>query len=185
MMSKDIDNKVDELEAAKEQYMSENTVISIGGYSFTPAKLMILGGIVSTILGGLYGAFEVYKDYQSMKEAIETYVAPDLSEFDKRLATLEQRIIATEGSVTEANEYVRDIRNSLRTDIAIISKSVDEAERRNRELDRDVRGIANSLERDVNQRLRTMERENTQALKDLEKKVDDKIQKAWENPLAK
>jgi DNA anti-recombination protein RmuC len=185
MMSKDIDSKVDELEAAKEQYMSENTVISIGGYSFTPAKLMIAGGIVSTILGGLYGAFEVYKDYQSMKEAIETYVAPDLSEFDKRLATLEQRIIATEASVTEANEYVRDIRNSLRTDIAMISKSVDEAERRNRELDRDIRGIANSLERDVNQRLRTMERENTQALKDLEKKVDDKIQKAWENPLAK
>ena len=185
MMSKDIDNKVDELEAAKEQYMSENTVISIGGYSFTPAKLMILGGIVSTILGGLYGAFEVYKDYQSMKEAIETYVAPDLSEFDKRLATLEQRIVATEASVNEANEYVRDIRNSLRTDIALIAKSVDEAERRNRELDRDVRAIANSLERDVNQRLRTMERENTQALKDLEKKVDDKIQKAWENPLAK
>jgi DNA anti-recombination protein RmuC len=184
-MSKDIDSKVDELEAAKEQYMSENTVISIGGYSFTPAKLMIAGGIVSTILGGLYGAFEVYKDYQSMKEAIETYVAPDLSEFDKRLATLEQRIVATEASVTEANEYVRDIRNSLRTDIAMISKSVDEAERRNRELDRDIRGIANSLERDVNQRLRTMERENTQALKDLEKKVDDKIQKAWENPLAK
>ena len=185
MMSKDIDSKVDELEAAKEQYMSENTVISIGGYSFTPAKLMIAGGIVSTILGGLYGAFEVYKDYQSMKEAIQTYVAPDLSEFDKRLATLEQRIVATEASVTEANEYVRDIRNSLRTDIAMISKSVDEAERRNRELDRDIRGIANSLERDVNQRLRTMERENTQALKDLEKKVDDKIQKAWENPLAK
>ena len=184
-MSKDIDSKVDELEAAKEQYMSENTVISIGGYSFTPAKLMIAGGIVSTILGGLYGAFEVYKDYQSMKEAIQTYVAPDLSEFDKRLATLEQRIVATEASVTEANEYVRDIRNSLRTDIAMISKSVDEAERRNRELDRDIRGIANSLERDVNQRLRTMERENTQALKDLEKKVDDKIQKAWENPLAK
>jgi DNA anti-recombination protein RmuC len=73
----------------------------------------------------------------------------------------------------------------LRTDIALIAKSVDEAERRNRELDRDVRGIANSLERDVNQRLRTMERENTQSLKDLEKKVDDKIQKAWENPLAK
>ena len=185
MMSKDLDEKVDELEAAKEQYMSENTVISIGGYSFTPAKLMIAGGIVSTILGGLYGAFEVYKDYQSMKEAIETYVAPDLSEFDKRLSTLEQRIIATEASVNEANEYVRDIRNSLRTDIAMISKSVDEAERRNRELDRDIRGIANSLERDVNQRLRTMERENTQALKDLEKKVDDKIQKAWENPLAK
>jgi F0F1-type ATP synthase membrane subunit b/b' len=180
-MSKDLDEKVDKLEAA----VDPNTVISVGGYSFTPAKLMIAGTILSTILGALWAGFEVYKDYQSMKEAIQTYVTPDLSEIDKKLATLEQRIVATEGSVNESNEYVRDIRNSLRTDINMIGKLVDEAERRNRELDRDIRGLANNLERDVNQRLRTMERENTQALKDLEKKVDDKIQKAWENPLAK
>ena len=180
-MSNDLDEKVDKIEAA----VDPNTLISIGGYSFTPAKLMILGGIVSTVLGGLYGAFEVYKDYQSMKEAIQTYVAPDLSEFDKRVATLEQRIIATEGSVNEANEYVRDIRNSLRTDIGLISKSVDEAERRNRELDRDLRTTSSALERDVNSRLRAIERETDDKLKALERKVDDKIQKAWENPLAK
>ncbi len=54
----DLDEKVDKLEAA----VDPNTVISIGGYSFTPAKLMIAGGIVSTVLGGLYGAFEFYKD---------------------------------------------------------------------------------------------------------------------------
>jgi hypothetical protein len=37
----------------------------------------------------------------------------------------------------------------------------------------------------MNGRLRTIERETDQKLKELEKKVDDKIQKAWENPLAK
>ena len=58
--NKNIDEKVDELEAAKEKYLSENTVISIGGYAFTPAKLMIAATIVSAVLGGLYGAFEVY-----------------------------------------------------------------------------------------------------------------------------
>ena len=72
-MSKDIDEKVDQMEAAVEQYASANTVISIGGYSFTPAKLMIAGTIVSTILGGLYGAFEVYKDYMDMKQQIQEY----------------------------------------------------------------------------------------------------------------
>jgi hypothetical protein len=180
-MSKDLDEKVDQLEAA----VDPNTVISVGGYSFTPAKLMIAGTILSTILGGLWAGFEFWKDYQSMKEAIQTYVAPDLSEFDKRIATLEQRIIATEGSVNEANEYVRDIRNSLRTDIGLISKSVDEAERRNRELDRDLRTTSSALERDVNTRLRVIERETDEKLRALERKVDEKIQKAWENPLAK
>ncbi len=85
-MSKNIDEQVDKLEAA----VDPNTVISIGGYNFTPAKLMIAGGILSTVLGGLYGAFEFWKDYQSMKEAIQTYVTPDLSEINQKIAVLEQ-----------------------------------------------------------------------------------------------
>jgi len=36
-----VDEKVDQLEAVTDP----NTVISIGGYAFTPAKLMIAGGI--------------------------------------------------------------------------------------------------------------------------------------------
>ncbi len=36
------------------------------GYEFTPAKLMVAFTIVSSTLGALYGAFEVYKSYQDM-----------------------------------------------------------------------------------------------------------------------
>ena len=172
-MSKDIDEKVDQLEAAKEQYMSENTVISIGGYSFTPAKLMIAGGIVSTVLGGLYGAFEVYKDYMDMKAQIQEYVAPDLSGINERISKLEERIEAAEVLVTETNDYVGDIRTDLKTDVRNIQQIVDAAERRNRELEREILGS-----------IRTIDRENDQKLKELEKKVDEKIQKALDNPLA-
>lgn len=172
-MSKDIDEKVDELEAAKEKYMSENTVISIGGYSFTPAKLMIAGGIVSTILGGLYGAFEVYKDYMDMKQQIQEYVAPDLSGINERLTELETRIENTETLVVETNDYVGEIRTDLKNDIRNINSIVDDGERRSRE-----------LERDVLTSVRTVDRETDQKLKDLEKKVEEKIQKALDNPLA-
>ena len=172
-MSKDIDEKVDELEAAKEKYMSENTVISIGGYSFTPAKLMIAGGIVSTILGGLYGAFEVYKDYMDMKQQIQEYVAPDLSGINERITKLEQRIENAEVLVSETNDYVGEIRTDLKNDIRDINSIVDDGERRSRE-----------LERDVLTSVRTVDRETDQKLKDLEKKVDEKIQKALDNPLA-
>lgn len=67
---KDVNKKIDDLEAAAKKYASKDTVISIGGYEFTPAKLMVAFTIVSSTLGGLYGAFEVYKDYQSMKKRI-------------------------------------------------------------------------------------------------------------------
>lgn len=168
-MAKNLDEKVDELEAA----VDPNTVISIGGYSFTPAKLTIAAGIVSTILGSLYGAFEVYKDYMDMKAQIQEYVAPDLSGIQERLTELETRIENTETLVVETNDYVGEIRTDLKNDIRDIQATVDLADRRNRE-----------LEREVLTSIRNIDKENDANLKALEKKVDEKIQKALDNPLA-
>jgi hypothetical protein len=104
--NKNIDKKIDEAEAAVKKYASKDTVISIGGYEFTPAKLMIAFTIISSTLGAFYGAFEVYKSYQDMKSKIEKYVTPDLSEFDKRLILVEE-------TSTKTNDYTRDIKNDI------------------------------------------------------------------------
>ena len=48
---KDVNAKVDQLEEAAKKYASKDTVISIGGYEFTPAKLMVAFTIVSSTLG--------------------------------------------------------------------------------------------------------------------------------------
>ena len=181
----DVDSKIDDLEAAKEQYMSENTVISIGGYSFTPAKLMIAAGIVSSVLGGLYGVFEFYKDYMDMKQQIQEYVAPDLSQINERISKVEERIEKAQVLVDESNDIIRDVRTDLKGDIDSLQADIDAAEKRNRELDKDVRSFVGTTDRDMSGRLRTIERETDQKLKELERKVDEKIQKAWENPLAK
>lgn len=157
-MSKNVDEAVDKLEAA----VDPNTVISIGGYNFTPAKLMIAGTILTTILGGLYGAFEVYKDYMDMKAAIQEYVTPDLSEINKKIAVLEQNSDKT-------LEYTRDINNNLKQDI------------------RRLEGVVDAVERGVKQTQReTMQdvKEVRNELKQLNKEVDEKIKKAIDNPLA-
>ena len=107
---KDVNAKIDAAEEAMKKYASKDTVISIGGYEFTPAKLMVAFTLVSSTLGGLYGAFEVYKDYQSMKKRIAEYVAPDLSVFDKRLAVIEE-------NSQKATDYTRDIKNDLKADV--------------------------------------------------------------------
>jgi BMFP domain-containing protein YqiC len=179
-MSKDIDEKVDKLEAA----VDPNTVISIGGYSFTPAKLMIAGAIVSSTLGTLYGAFEVYKDYMSMKEAIQTYVAPDLSEVDKRIAVLEQN---TEKTV----EFVRDINTNLRQDIRRVEGVLESVERSQRQSQREVDGEVKEIRRSVDETVRTitqqsnkLERETSQELRNIRSEVDRKIKQALDNPLA-
>jgi len=188
---KDVNAKIDEAEAAMKKYASKDTVISIGGYEFTPAKLMVAATIVSSTLGGLYGAFEVYKDYQSMKKKIAEYSAPDLSGFDKRLAVIEENSAKT-------SDYTRDIKTDLKNDLRRnesvteqVERSVKSAQRETEAEMRDMRKAvredlekarneANTIRREMVDARREIEREVVQ----LKKEVDSKIQKAIDNPLA-
>ena len=151
MSEKDLNKEIEKLE----KFASKDAVITIAGYSFTPAKLMIAFGIVSSTLGGLYGAFETYKGYQDMKTKIEKYVAPDLSEFDKRLTLVEE-------TSTKTNDYTRDIKNDIKNDIRKLETVVEQVERTSKQA----------------------QRETDQDIRALRKEIDTKIQKAMDNPLA-
>jgi hypothetical protein len=181
---KDVNAKIDEAEAAVKKYASKDTVISIGGYEFTPAKLMVAFTLVSSTLGGLYGAFEVYKDYQSMKKKIAEYTAPDLSEFDKRLAVIEQ-------NSSKTADYTRDIKTDLKGDIRRNEQVTESVERyvkqANRENDQDMKAIRKDvLERldRVRDDMDKLKRETDGEIKTLKREVDNKIKQAIDNPLA-
>jgi isoleucyl-tRNA synthetase len=199
---KDVNAKIDDLEAATKKYASKDTVISIGGYEFTPAKLMVAATIVSSTLGGLYGCFEVYKDYQSMKKKIAEYSAPDLSGFDKRLAVIEENSAKT-------SDYTRDIKTDLKNDLRRnesvteqVERSVKQAQRETeiemREMRKAVRedlekarSEANAIRKEmeatrkeINSEFNSARREITREVETLKKEVDNKIQKAMDNPLA-
>ena len=180
MSGKDLNEAVDNLEAAKEKYLSENTVISIGGYSFTPAKIMIAGTILSTVLGGLYGAFQVYNDYMDMKDKITHYVAPDLSEFDKRLDVIQKDMTATKENVTQATEYTNNIKNDLKSDIRRLENTVETVERSAKQSQRET----DISVKEVQTELRQTRKELDLAIKDTNANVDKKIQRALDNPLA-
>ena len=153
---KDVNAAIDNAEETVKKYASKDTVISIGGYEFTPAKLMVAFTLVSSILGGLYGTFEVYKDYQDMKSKIAKYVAPDLSELYKKMELTQQN---AEKSV----QYTQDIKNDLKGDIRRLESVVENVERSTK----------------------TSQRETDQDIRQLRKEIDSKIQKALDNPLAK
>jgi dsDNA-specific endonuclease/ATPase MutS2 len=188
---KNLDEKVDELEAAAKKYASKDTVISIGGYEFTPAKLMVAFTIVSSTLGGLYGAFEVYKDYQSMKKKIAEYAAPDLSGFDKRLAVIEE-------NSQKGADYTRDIKNDLKNDIRRNEGVTEQVERSvkaaQRETEQEMRQARKDVREDLDKaraEVVAIRKEMADARKDIEREVtqmkrevDQKIQKAIDNPLA-
>ena len=199
---KDVNAKIDEAQAAVKQYASKDTVISIGGYEFTPAKLMIAFTIVSSVLGGLYGTFEVYKDYVGMKKKIASYEAPDLSGFDKRLAVIEENSGKT-------SDYTRDIKNDLKNDIRRnesvteqVERSVKTAQRETEaemrqarkavgeDLDKarnEVNAIRKEMadaRREIAREVEVLKRDISKEVEVLKREVDSKIQKAIDNPLA-
>ena len=188
---KDVNAKIDEAEAAVKKYASKDTVISIGGYEFTPAKLMVAFTLASSLLGGLYGCFEVYKDYIGMKKKIAEYTAPDLSGFDKRLAVIEE-------NSSKTTDYTRDIKNDLKGDIRRTESVTEQVERyvkdANRQSDSEMRDMRKGVREDLDKEraeLQAMRQENAQMRKEidrelvvLKKEVDAKIQKAVDNPLA-
>ncbi len=205
-MTTDLDKKVEQLEKGVEQYASKDTVISIGGYSFTPAKLMIAAGIVSSAIGGLFGVFEFYKDYLGMKRAIAEYVTPDFSAYEARIIKLEE-------NSEKVVEYTRDTNTNLKADIRRVESVVENGERSaitaqreterevaetRRQVDSEIKEIRKSVEasvremtrqvdstvQNVNERVNRIERDTNGEIRTIRREVDEKIKRALDNPLA-
>jgi uncharacterized protein YoxC len=192
---KDVNAKIDEAEAAVKKYASKDTVISIGGYEFTPAKLMVAFTLVSSLLGGLYGTFEVYKDYMSMKKKIAEYVTPDLTELYKKMEVLD-------ANTSKMTEYTNNIKNDLKGDVRRLEGIVENVERSSKtdsrltdssfkEIKRDVDGTVKEIKRDVDATLKDINRELVKNQKEqqaeiraLRAEVDNKIKQAIDNPLS-
>jgi len=192
---KDVNAKIDEAEAAVKKYASKDTVISIGGYEFTPAKLMVAFTLVSSLLGGLYGTFEVYKDYMSMKKKIAEYVTPDLTELYKKMEVLD-------ANTSKMVEYTDNIKNDLKQDVRRVESVVENMERSTKSSQRDtdqsikeikkesdttlkeVRRYSDQSVKEVTQELIKNQKETTAEIRALRSEVDMKIKKALDNPLS-
>jgi len=192
---KDVNAKIDEAEAAVKKYASKDTVISIGGYEFTPAKLMVAFTLVSSLLGGLYGTFEVYKDYMGMKKKIAEYVTPDLTELYKKMEVLD-------ANTSKMVEYNDNIKNDLKQDVRRVESVVENMERSTKSSQRDtdqsikeikkesdttlkeVRRYSDQSVKEVTQELIKNQKETTAEIRALRSEVDMKIKKALDNPLS-
>ena len=163
------------------------TEVEFAGVKFRGGKIFVIITALSTLGGGLYAGFEFWKDYMDMKEKIETYVAPDLSGFDKKMAVLkaDMEALRVEVQVFEkleeniqtmaesARDEAREIKRDLKREMDHIEKTTDDTERRVKEDSREFSNAIRALEKDTDTRLKTMEKE-----------LDLKIKKALNNPLS-
>ena len=158
--------------------------VEYGGIKATGGKLFVIISLLGTVGAGLWGGFEFYKDYQDMKKQITSYVAPDLSGFDKKLGVLNIEVTTTKellgtevrtmkAIIDEAQDTTRDIRTTMKTDINLFSDQIAAIDKRSR---------ADGLE--TRTAMRNAENEVRELIADTSKRWDDKLQKV-DNKLQK
>jgi len=183
----------------KEEDMSDEnenpgTSIEIGGIKFTGGKIFAVLTALSTAAGGVWGGAFIYRDYMDMKAQIENYVTPDLS-------GIEQRVAVAQENVDKTVQYSQDIKNDLKDDLRTLEGVVEDLERSNREFQRDVtqdvkdmrkeveitirevRRYSDETVKEVNDNINRIDKETTSRIKTVQKDLENKLQKALDNPL--
>ncbi len=201
MAKKDLGEGIENFENEVENL--KNKKFEIFGFTMTPTTIGAAFAILSTILGGLYGAFKVYDDYGAMKEIVSSIdVEAIKAENDKVILKLDESI----ARIDEAIEYTRDIKSGLRDDIMGIEKQVDRVEDSFRKQEGEIRDIIqnaeerfenkrDALQNDYDQKAGALRNSNSARMSELESKVErdlenletdlmKKLQRALDNPLA-
>lgn len=152
--------------------------IEYGGIKIRGGKLLLIIPLLGSILGGAYGIFEGWKMFQDMSTKIDSYVAPDLSGFQERVAVTDERIANLEENssikiealssevhtiletitievdalkelVTAAQDDARTIRNDLRSDIHTVLDQVAAVDKRSRTTEQEIRSSIRTSENDI------------------------------------
>ena len=175
--------------------------LEVAGIKFRGGKIFLVLTALTTAGGGLWGGFEFYKDYLNMKEQIQNYVAPDLSEFDKNIAlTKEEMSSKTELLQTEidmlmgememmmseirlVSDVANELKNDLRQDVRRVEKIVNDVEQQTKEDSRDNAQELKTTIKDIEDDMKKLEADIKEAQSELEEKIDKRIKRALENPL--
>ncbi len=164
--------------------------VEFAGLKFKGGKIFLILTALGTLMGGAWGVFEFYKDYLNMKDTISSYVAPDLSGFDKRLDLVQQEVEMLQGEMSMILEEVglvadvaKELKNDLKADVRRIETIVEDVETRVKEdarsNERELKSTVDGIEEDMNK----LEKELEDSMKELQESIDKQIKLTLQNPL--
>lgn len=190
MADKNLGESLENAEAKMEDM--KNKEFRVLGVKVSFVSISALVAVLGSVIGALYFGFTMY-------QKIEEVANLDVGAFEQRMEVIEVKL-------DDAIDYTRDIKSGLRDDILALEKQVDRSEDMVREsegkmldmiqnaeerfenkrdaLQNDYDDKANRL-RDANQqRMDDLTARMERELKDLETRLNKKLQRALDNPLA-
>jgi ABC-type transporter Mla subunit MlaD len=155
--------------------------IEFAGMTFKGGKMVVVLTALSTLGGGLWGGFEFYKDYMDMKEIIANI---DTTAIENRNKLIEQKLDDVLARVDEAVDYSRSIKNDLRDDFNRMEQNVDRVEDQNRNMEDEVAEMIDRASERFDIKRDSLAADNKLAMDALEERLNKKLQRALDNPLA-
>jgi predicted nucleic acid-binding Zn-ribbon protein len=158
--------------------------IEYAGVKVGGSKALLIIPLLGTILGALWGGFEVYQRYLDMEAKIAAFESPDLSTIEKNIAVIEETLVSVSDSVEQARDYTRSIKNDLKDDLtrqeALMERLEDKVNSSQDEIDEtiDIAGERFDARRDA------LYSDTDRKIKELEERLGNKLQRALDNPLA-
>ena len=123
--------------------------LEVAGAKIKGGKLLLVLPVLSALGGGLWAGFEFYKDYMDMREKIESYQAPDLSDIRQNIAVMTEHQNTVEAHMDfvekelelfkeefanvrvgqqDNTDYLRDTKHDLKDELVRIEKYLDRVE---------------------------------------------------------
>jgi hypothetical protein len=141
-----------------------------GGIKLGGGKGMAIVMAAGSLIGALYGGFEVYKDYMDMKAKLA----------DLEPEAIQHQIDNAMVKLDEGVSYAKDIKNDLRSDVIGIEKALGEVEARMREMESSNRQMVREAQTYFDERTYAVGEAQTQ----MEERLNKKIRDALTNSLA-
>jgi DNA anti-recombination protein RmuC len=160
--------------------------VEIGEMKVSGGKALILIPLLGTILGGLWGGFELYQRLLDAEQAVTEYVAPDMSGINQQLAVQAETVAALKEDVQQQFETVTALLDNMQEDLDRVRDDADEVDTFVRTIDestnetqRDLRNDVYAMETELNDRLRELDGE----LREMRDDLEEKIERILDNPL--
>jgi exonuclease VII large subunit len=158
--------------------------VEYGGLKVGGSKLLLIIPLLSMLGGGSWAAFELFNEFRVLKATVMEYQPPDITGIEQNIAVIEETLVGVGESVEQAKDYTRSIKNDLKDDLArqeaLMERLEDKVNASQDEIDEtiDVAGERFDARRDA------LYSDTDRKIKELEERLNSKLQRALDNPLA-
>ena len=158
--------------------------VEYGGIKVGGSKLLLIIPLLSMLGGGAWAGFELYNEFRVLKATVMEYQPPDITGIEQNIAVIEETLVSISESVELAKDYTRTIKNDLKDDIARQETLMDRLENKVNASQDEIDKTIDVADERFDARRDALYSDTDRKIKELEERLNSKLQRALDNPLA-